>query len=134
MTRIVVVEPDGAGGMIHYAYQMCTALAAGGADVTLITSTSYELAALPHSFRVIPMMRLWPTIPTFRPRPALLPQRPWSTRCAGQARPIRLGMEPGDGRISPTTLTSPSSLSSVPSRRLPAQAATGRDHPRSGLP
>jgi glycosyltransferase involved in cell wall biosynthesis len=53
--------------MIHYAYQMCTALAAGGADVTLITSTSYELGALPHSFRVIPMMRLWPTIPTLPP-------------------------------------------------------------------
>ena len=67
MTRIVVVEPDGAGGMIHYAYQMCTALAAAGADVTLITSTSYELAALPHSFRVVPMMRLWPPIQA-RPR------------------------------------------------------------------
>ena len=67
MTRIAVVEPDGAGGMIHYAYQMCTALAAAGADVTLITSTSYELAAFPHSFRVVPMMRLWPTIQA-RPR------------------------------------------------------------------
>ncbi|MFH1104582.1 MAG: glycosyltransferase family 4 protein [Actinomycetota bacterium] len=67
MTRIAVVEPDGAGGMIHYAYQMCTALAAAGADVTLITSTSYELAAFPHSFRVVPMMRLWPPIQA-RPR------------------------------------------------------------------
>ena len=62
MTRIVVVEPDGVGGMIHYAYQMCTALAAEGADVTLFTATSYELAALPHNFTVVPMMRLWPPI------------------------------------------------------------------------
>ena len=60
MTRIVVVESDGAGGMIHYAYQMCTALAASGADVTLVTSTYYELAELPHTFEVLPMMRLWP--------------------------------------------------------------------------
>lgn len=68
MTRIVVVEPDGVGGMIHYAYQMCTALAAAGADVTLITAESYELGALPHAFRVVPMMRLWPTIERHPPR------------------------------------------------------------------
>ena len=35
--RIVLVETDGAGGMIHYAYQMATALAEAGAEVTLIT-------------------------------------------------------------------------------------------------
>jgi len=52
VTRIVVVEPDGAGGMIHYAYQMCSALSAAGAEVTLITRTDYELAALPHTFQV----------------------------------------------------------------------------------
>jgi len=62
VTRIVVVEPDGAGGMIHYAYQMCSALSAAGAEVTLITRTDYELADLPHTFQVVPMMRLWPAI------------------------------------------------------------------------
>jgi glycosyltransferase involved in cell wall biosynthesis len=62
MTRIVMVEPDGAGGLIHYAYQLCTALADAGADVTLITSTRYELADLPHRFTVEPTMRLWPTV------------------------------------------------------------------------
>jgi len=57
--RLFVVEPDGGGGMIHYAYQLCTALAAEGADVTLVTSRHYELADLPHTFRVDPRMRLW---------------------------------------------------------------------------
>jgi glycosyltransferase involved in cell wall biosynthesis len=64
--RIFVVEPDGAGGMIHYAYQLCTALSGAGADVTLITSTDYELADLPAPFAVEPLLRLWPAI---EPRP-----------------------------------------------------------------
>jgi glycosyltransferase involved in cell wall biosynthesis len=57
--RIVVVEPDGSGGMIHYAFQMCTALADAGADVTLVTSHHYELADKEATFRVAPIMRLW---------------------------------------------------------------------------
>jgi glycosyltransferase involved in cell wall biosynthesis len=61
-----MVEPDGAGGMIHYAYQLGTALSEAGAEVTLITSTDYELSDLPTPFAVEPLMRLWPTI---EPRP-----------------------------------------------------------------
>jgi glycosyltransferase involved in cell wall biosynthesis len=57
--RVVVVEPLGTGGMIHYAYQLATALAEAGVEVTLVTSGHYELADLPHSFRVDPRLRLW---------------------------------------------------------------------------
>lgn len=46
--------------MVHFAYQLCTALAEEGADVVMITAADYELAALPHNFTVEPMMRLWP--------------------------------------------------------------------------
>ncbi len=60
--RVFVVETDGAGGMIHYAYQLCTALAAGGAEVTLVTSRRYELRHLPHSLAVEPLLHLWPNI------------------------------------------------------------------------
>ncbi len=60
--RIAVVEPRGAGGMIHYAYRLCAAMAAQGADVTLITSTDYELAGEPHDFAVEAILR-----PTSRP-------------------------------------------------------------------
>jgi glycosyltransferase involved in cell wall biosynthesis len=60
--RVFVVETDGAGGMIHYAYQLCTALAAGGAEVTLVTARHYELRHLPHSFAVKPLLHLWPNI------------------------------------------------------------------------
>lgn len=69
--RVFVVETDGAGGMIHYAYQLCTALAAGGAEVTLVTSCHYELGHLPHSFAVAPLLRLWPNI-----EPAAAPAGP----------------------------------------------------------
>jgi len=57
--RIFVVEPDGTGGLIHYAYQLCTALADNGADVTLITAADYELENLRHNFRVVKLLHLW---------------------------------------------------------------------------
>jgi glycosyltransferase involved in cell wall biosynthesis len=60
--RVFVVETDGAGGMIHYAYQLCTALAGRGAEVTLVTSRHYELGHLPHSFTVAPLLHMWPNI------------------------------------------------------------------------
>lgn len=57
--RLVVVEPNGSGGLIHYAYQLCTALAAEGLDVRLITSVDYELAEYPHNFKVDKILKLW---------------------------------------------------------------------------
>ena len=58
-TRIFIVEPRGAGGMIHYAYQLCTALAKEGADVTLVTAREYELESLPHNFKVERLLNMW---------------------------------------------------------------------------
>ncbi|MDQ6799435.1 MAG: glycosyltransferase family 4 protein [Acidobacteriota bacterium] len=64
--KIAFIEPAGKGGMIHYAFQLCRALAGGGADVTLITEKNYELAALEHNFRVEPMIELWDPKPSGR--------------------------------------------------------------------
>lgn len=64
--RIAVVEPRSSGGMIHYAYQLCTALAEEGADVTLVTSLGYEMENYPHNFRVNKLMRLWSPTDSFR--------------------------------------------------------------------
>jgi len=57
--RLVLVEPNGSGGLIHYTYQLCTALADEGVDVTLITGKVYELAHLPHNFHVNNLLDLW---------------------------------------------------------------------------
>jgi glycosyltransferase involved in cell wall biosynthesis len=57
--QLVLVEPNGSGGLIHYTYQLCTALANEGVDVTLITGKEYELAHLPHNFQVKNMLELW---------------------------------------------------------------------------
>jgi glycosyltransferase involved in cell wall biosynthesis len=57
--RLVLVEPNGSGGLIHYTYQLCTALADEGVDVTLLTGKEYELAHLPHNFRVNNLLDLW---------------------------------------------------------------------------
>ncbi len=58
--HVVMVEPNGSGGLIHYAYQLCTALAEEGVDVTLVTGREYELADLPHNFRLYNVLDLWP--------------------------------------------------------------------------
>jgi glycosyltransferase involved in cell wall biosynthesis len=57
--RLFVVEPRPTGGMIHYAFQLCEALTEAGADVTLVTSRGFELDAVPRSFRVEEVLRLW---------------------------------------------------------------------------
>lgn len=57
--RLVLVEPNGSGGLIHYAYQLCTALANEGVEVTLISGKDYELAHLPHNFQVQNILGLW---------------------------------------------------------------------------
>ena len=64
--KIVFLEMAGKGGMIHYAFQLCRALAESGAEVTLITEKNYELAALPHPFHVEPVLDLWDPKPSGR--------------------------------------------------------------------
>lgn len=53
------MEFAGRGGLIHYAFQLCRALAAQGADVTLVTDRHYELDALPHPFPLVKLLRQW---------------------------------------------------------------------------
>lgn len=83
--KIVYLEPAGRGGMIHYAFQLCRAMANSGADVTLLTATDYELAELPQPFSVEPTIELWDAKPAGR-----LSHTPWAVagrkiRRAGRA-------------------------------------------------
>jgi glycosyltransferase involved in cell wall biosynthesis len=71
--KVVYLEPAGKGGMIHYAFQLCRAMAAAGADVTLLTERNYELASLPHPFRVEATIELWDPKP-----PGKLSMAPWA--------------------------------------------------------
>ena len=52
--RVAMVETGGWGGVAHYAWNLCQALAQEGADVVLLTNIKYELASLPSAFRVEP--------------------------------------------------------------------------------
>ncbi len=58
--ELAVVEFNSSGGLIHYAYQMCTALSEQKIDVTLITGSDYELKDFPHNFRVQNILNVWP--------------------------------------------------------------------------
>jgi glycosyltransferase involved in cell wall biosynthesis len=49
-----MVETGGWGGIAHYAWNLCQALAGEGADVCLLTNERYELGGLPRAFRVEP--------------------------------------------------------------------------------
>jgi glycosyltransferase involved in cell wall biosynthesis len=90
--RIWVVEPDAAGGLIHYAYQLCGALADAGAEVTLVTGADYELAGLPHRFALRAEMKLWPPIEDEPPPPsaALRAGRSVARRLRRARRAVRL--------------------------------------------
>ena len=45
--KVVLYEPSGRGGICHYTYELAQALAGRGADVTLLTTSTYELEHLP---------------------------------------------------------------------------------------
>lgn len=86
--RVAVIEFLGHGGLIHYAYQLCQALAAQDMDVTLVTDQAYELADRPHPFAVKQLFKLW------NPRPA--GQVKWSgslrARCGRLVRRAARGL------------------------------------------
>jgi hypothetical protein len=65
--RLAVVEPSGRGGMIHYAFQLCRALAHEGIEVTLVTGRTYELDSLEAPFRVEKLFDLWDPKPEEAP-------------------------------------------------------------------
>jgi len=81
--RIVVVEPNNGGGLVHFAYQMCGALAEQGMDVTLLTGTEYELADRPHNFRVAKVLQLWQA---FDPASMKLDHKSFVQRAFGKVR------------------------------------------------
>ncbi len=47
-----MVETGGWGGIAHYAWSLCDALAGAGADVSLLTNADYELERRPRGFAV----------------------------------------------------------------------------------
>ena len=49
-----MIETGGWGGIAHYAWNLCQALAGEGADVCLLTNARYELEDLPRSFCLDP--------------------------------------------------------------------------------
>lgn len=65
--RLTVVEPAGRGGMIHYAFQLCRALANEDIEITLVTDRRYELESLESPFRVVKLFDLWDPKPDEAP-------------------------------------------------------------------
>jgi len=51
--KVLMLETGGWGGICHYTYNLCKALAEQNADVTLLTANPYELKDLPHNFDVL---------------------------------------------------------------------------------
>ncbi len=67
--RLIEVETFGRGGLIHYTYNLCRALAERGHELTLVTGAGYELeglAELPAGVRLVKAIGRF----TARPRPS----------------------------------------------------------------
>jgi len=73
--RVVVIEPMGVGGICHYTYCLCQALAISGVNTSLITAKNYELAGRPHGFRLYPILKEW-GLPERRPVAVRVAYRP----------------------------------------------------------
>lgn len=52
--KVAMIETGGWGGIAHYAWNLCQALAEAGAQATLVTNVRYELDHLPRAFHVEP--------------------------------------------------------------------------------
>jgi len=81
--RIAVVEPVGKGGLAHYAFQLCRALAAEGAEPILVTDREFELGHLPRPFELVQPFSLWD------PKPATDDVAPRARRFRRAARGVR---------------------------------------------
>ncbi len=54
--KIAVLDPSLGGGVAHYTFALCNALAGNGCQVSLITSVgTHELAELKHEFEIVPL-------------------------------------------------------------------------------
>jgi glycosyltransferase involved in cell wall biosynthesis len=58
-TSILFIEQFGVGGLAHYAHSLCQALADRALDVTLLTSTYYELIDSPRRYSLLNILPLW---------------------------------------------------------------------------
>lgn len=71
--RLFIIEFNSAGGLIHYAYQLASALTDQGIATTLITGRDYELDRFPHTFKVEKRLKVWPVFDTKRSSDLTMP-------------------------------------------------------------
>ncbi len=57
--KILIVETDDCGGLLHFTFQFASSLQEAGADVTVLANRNYELAGTAHSFAVDASLRFW---------------------------------------------------------------------------
>lgn len=61
--RSVAFDPSWAGGICHYTFALCNSIGLQGAEVSLITSESYELEEFDRDFRLLKLLHHKSTIP-----------------------------------------------------------------------
>lgn len=85
--KVIVVETDARGGLIHFAYQLAEGLAGEGAETTLLTGQDYELETLPHRASVAAILKLWSPVEDLPASPAAraLRRAAWPFRRAWRA-------------------------------------------------
>lgn len=57
--KVLIVEPDDCGGLLHFTFQLASSLQKAGLNVTVLANRNNELANLDHSFNVNSSLRFW---------------------------------------------------------------------------
>ncbi|SCY71674.1 glycosyltransferase family 4 protein [Microvirga guangxiensis] len=57
--KILIVETDDCGGLLHFTFQFASSLQQAGADVTMLANHNHELADIEQPFRVDASLRFW---------------------------------------------------------------------------
>lgn len=59
--KIIIINPSREGGIHHYTFALCNALAAAGCQVSLLTTPGeYELANVKRGFEIVPLLHVGP--------------------------------------------------------------------------
>ncbi|WP_413717407.1 glycosyltransferase family 4 protein [Silicimonas sp. MF1-12-2] len=80
--RIAIIEPEAAGGLAHFSFQLAGGLTECGAKVDLLAAKGHELADEPRDFEMHEVLRLWNKFET-------VPKGGAARRLRSIVRPIR---------------------------------------------
>ncbi|MCG7391573.1 glycosyltransferase family 4 protein [Microvirga sp. ACRRW] len=57
--KVLIVETDDCGGLLHFSFQLASSLQMAGVNVTVLANHNNELSDIAHPFKIDPSLRFW---------------------------------------------------------------------------